>query len=120
MFFACIFYRSAPIPFKIGGSQDYVCPERSPARLPRHCCLDIRKTDCPGERTGSGRVSRRVGSGFLIPNRSVGLSAHSVRGDRDAVRGYPGVFRYPNHNTRKSEAFFALYKFGKRNSVRVD
>ena len=119
MFFACIFYRSAPIPFKIGGPRDYVCPERFPARLPCHCCLAIRKTDCPGERTGSGRVSRRVGSGFLIPNRSVGLSARSVR-DQEAVRGYLSMFGYPNHNTPNLEAFFGLYQLGKRNSVKVD
>ena len=55
MFFACIFYRSGPIPFKIGGPRDWVCPERFPARLPRHSSLAIRKFDCTGERTRSGR-----------------------------------------------------------------
>ena len=92
MFFACIFYRSGPIPFKIGGPRDYVCPERFPARLPRHSSLDVQKVDCAGERTRSGRVSRRAGSGFLVPNQSVGLSQRSER-YLEAVGGNPGMFR---------------------------
>ena len=55
MFLWASFYRSDPIPFKIGGPRDYVCPERFPARLPRHSSLAIRKIDCAGERTRSGR-----------------------------------------------------------------
>ena len=55
MFLWASFYRSGPIPFKIGGPRDYVCPERFPARLPRHSSLDVPKLDCAGERIGSGR-----------------------------------------------------------------
>ena len=92
MFFPCIFFRSDPFPFKIGGSRDYVCPERFPARLPRHSSLDVQKVDCAGERTRSGPVSRRGGSAFLVPNQSVGLSQRSGR-YLEAVEGSPGVFR---------------------------
>ena len=92
MFFGASFYRSGPIPFKIGGPRDYVCPERFPARLPRHSSLDVQKVDSAGERTRSGRVSRRAGSGFLVPNQSVGLSQRSVR-YLEVVGGNPGMFR---------------------------
>ena len=92
MFLWASFYRSGPIPFKIGGPRDYVCPERFPARLPRHSSLDVKKIDCAGERTRSGRVSRGAGLGFLIPNQSVGLSQRSVR-YLEVVRGNPGMFR---------------------------
>ena len=71
MFFACIFYRSGPIPFKIGGHRDCVCPERFPGRLPRHFSLDVPKIDCTGERIGSGRPDPTSDDQFDRPGRVI-------------------------------------------------
>ena len=51
----CIFYRSHPLLFKIGGQPDPTLLKRFPAWLLRQFPLDTPKLGCAGVRMGSGR-----------------------------------------------------------------
>ena len=85
MFFACIFYRSGPIPFKIGDPRDKVCPERFPARLPHHSSIDVPKVDCAGERIGSGRPDPTLDDQFDRPGRVI-VAQSVLCGSCDVLR----------------------------------
>ena len=85
MFLWASFYKSGPIPLKIGGRRDYVCPERFPARLPRHSSLDVPKVDCAGERIGSGRPDPTLDDQFDRPGRVI-VAQSVLCGSCDVLR----------------------------------
>ena len=97
MLYTCTFHRSHPIPFKIGGHPDPTFLTRFPARLLRYFQVRRWTTNrLPRRKDGCFRVSGSARSRFLVPNVHVRSSVRSLR-YLEAVRGYPGLIRGPDH-----------------------